>query len=66
MCKEKKKDKVKEILRLSLNSTYGLNGAKTTTELCPPNPNELDIPAGITLKIRNDEFYIITSIRLKR
>jgi hypothetical protein len=24
---------------------YGLNGANTTTELCPPNPKELEIPA---------------------
>jgi hypothetical protein len=23
----------------------GLNGANTTTELCPPNPNELEIDA---------------------
>jgi hypothetical protein len=32
-------------------NTYGqrihqaLNGANTTTELCPPNPNEFEIPA---------------------
>lgn len=30
---------------------YGLKGAKTTTELCPPNPNELEIAAEISRNI---------------
>ncbi len=28
-------------------SVYSLNGAKTHTELCPPKPKELEIPAVI-------------------
>ena len=28
---------------------YGLNAENATTELCPPNPNEFEIPARVTV-----------------
>jgi hypothetical protein len=30
---------------MATHQDIGLNGANTATELCPPNPNELEIPA---------------------
>ena len=45
--------KYKYKIKLSLNSTQGMNGTKTTTELCPPNPNEFEIAAESKTKIRN-------------
>lgn len=28
---------------------YGLNAENATTELCPPNPNEFEMPASVTV-----------------
>ena len=28
---------------------HDLNAENATTELCPPNPNEFEMPAGVTI-----------------
>lgn len=35
-----------------------MNGAKTTTELCPPKPNEFEIPAVKLMKTRKLNSFI--------
>ena len=42
---EKKVFSIKSRTKGSMGFNQGLNGANTTTELCPPNPNEFEMAA---------------------